>query len=68
MAGLASAGKLADTVELYGAAERAILETNAFIPLFYKNSYLICTAGNQDLRFDAFSGAVDFRYAKHFAD
>ncbi len=67
MAELASADKLSKTVELYGMTERAILDTNTFIPLFYKNNYLIYTADNADLAFDAFSGVVDFRYAKHFS-
>ncbi len=68
MAELASAGKLSDTVELYGMAEQAVIDSNAFIPLFYKNSYLVCTAGNRDIGFDAFSGAIDFKYAKHFSE
>ncbi len=68
MAQLASTSRLADAVPLYGAAEQAILETNTFIPLFYKNSYLICTAGNEDIAFDAFAGTADFRYAKHFSE
>lgn len=67
MAELAGADKLSKTVELYGMTERAILDTNTFIPLFYKNNYLIYTADNADLAFDAFSGVVDFRYAKHFS-
>ena len=68
MAELASAGKLSDTVELYAMAEQAVIDSNVFIPLFYKNSYLVCTAGNRDIGFDAFSGAVDFKYAKHFSE
>lgn len=68
LANLANAGRLADTVELYGMAEQAIIDSNTFIPLFYKNSYLVSTSGNRDIGFDAFSGTIDFRYAKHFSE
>ncbi len=68
MAELANTQKTADSVKLYGMAEQAILDSHAFIPLFYKNSYLVCTAGNTEIGFDAFSGTIDFRYAKHFSE
>lgn len=68
MATLASEDRYSEAVELYGMAEQAILDTNTFIPLFYKNAYLVCTAGNTDLGFDAFSGIIDFRNAKHFTN
>lgn len=64
---LATAWNLSDAVELYGTAERAIIESNAFIPLFYKSTYLISTAGNADIGYDAFSRVVYFRDAKHFS-
>lgn len=68
MAELANTQKTADSVKLYSMAEQAILDSHAFIPLFYKNSYLVCTSGNTEIGFDAFSGTIDFRYAKHFSE
>ncbi len=68
MTRLATAGRLSDSLSLYTAAEQAILDTHAFIPLFYKNTYLVATAGNRDILFDAFSGILDFRNAKHFSE
>lgn len=65
---LATVGRISDSVQLYTAAEQAILDTHAFIPLFYKNTYLVATAGNRDILFDPFSGVLDFRQAKHFSE
>ena len=59
--------QLSESVAVCGEAERAILRTHCFIPLFYKNSYLISTAGNQDIRYNPFGGAIDLREAKHFS-
>ncbi len=64
---IASAAQLSESLELYGAAEKAIIETNTFIPLFYKSTYLVSTAGNRDIGFNAFSRVVYFRDAKHFS-
>ena len=63
---LTSAREPADTVALCGSTEEMILASGCFVPLFYKNSYLLCTENNQDVVFDPFSGAVSFREAKHF--
>ncbi|MBQ2264039.1 MAG: peptide ABC transporter substrate-binding protein [Oscillospiraceae bacterium] len=68
LAELSNTGRAADSVKLYGMAEQAILDSMDFIPLFYKNSYLVSTAGNKEIGFDAFSGTIDFRYAKHFSE
>ena len=46
--------------------EQAILERNLFIPIFYKNQYLITSNNNQDIQFDPFSRSLCFRNAKHF--
>ncbi len=59
---------LSDAVSLYYAAEASIIESGIFIPLFYKNSYLIYTSDNTDIYFDPFAGTIDFRLAKHFSD
>ncbi len=68
MAQAASTEKLTDAAALYRMAEQSILDTVTFIPLFYKNVYLVHTANNADLGYDAFSGVVDFRNAKYFTD
>lgn len=68
MSKLATSSRIADSVPLYTAAEQAILDTHTFIPLFYKNTYLVATAGNREILFDAFSDVLDFRRAKHFSE
>jgi oligopeptide transport system substrate-binding protein len=67
MQGLSTSQQLSDSVTLYGAAEQAIMESRCFIPLFYKNTYLIYTSGNEALFYDAFARVVGFRDAKHFS-
>ncbi|MCQ2417451.1 MAG: ABC transporter substrate-binding protein [Oscillospiraceae bacterium] len=61
----ASAPNLADCVELYRQAETVILEDHCFIPLFYKQRYLICKKGVEDVSFNPFSGQVQFSEAKY---
>ncbi len=68
MASAAGCELLSEAGDYYYSAEEALIEELLFIPLFYKNSYLYCSSNNTDLQFDAFTGAYDFRYAKHFAD
>lgn len=63
---LAKADNLSASIELYGAAEQAVIDSHAFIPLFYKSSYLVYTSGNEDIYCDPFSGALSLREAKHF--
>ena len=55
-----------DCVELYRQAEEAILADNCFIPLFYKQRYLICKRGVSDVVFNPFSGQVQFSGAKFY--
>ena len=64
---LSTATKFADSVNLYGVAEQTAINTHQFIPLFYKKTYLVYTSVNTDVEFNPFSGAVDFRNAKHFS-
>lgn len=52
-------------VELYRQAEEAILSDYCFIPLFYKQRYLICKSGVEDVVFNPFSGQVQFSVAKY---
>ena len=56
----------AAAVALYSDAERSLLEAHRFIPLFYKNVYLVTTAGNTDIVFRASPLSADLRSAKHF--
>ncbi|MCR4644487.1 MAG: peptide ABC transporter substrate-binding protein [Oscillospiraceae bacterium] len=68
-AAFAAPGKAAqrsDSIALYGEAEKTFLESACFIPLLYKNTYLVTTDGNEDVRYDPFTGAVYLREAKHF--
>lgn len=58
--------KLSDSLSVYQEAEALLLDSWDFIPLFYKAEYLIYRPSNTDLRFDPYTNAVLFRYAKHF--
>ena len=58
---------LQQTVEIYGTAEKELLTGNQFIPLFYQNLYLICTAKNQQIYARPFSRSIDFRKAQHYS-
>lgn len=62
----AAAPNLTDCVELYRQAEEAILSDHCFIPLFYKQRYLICKQGVSDVVFNPFSGQVQFSEAKFY--
>lgn len=46
--------------------EQTILSDYWFLPIFYKNQYCITSTKNADIAYDAFSGALNFRNAKHF--
>lgn len=60
----AAVPNLTDCVELYRQAEEAILSDHCFLPLFYKQRYLICKKGVSDVIFNPFSGQVMFSEAK----
>lgn len=64
---ISDTSSLSDQIALYGSAEKAILETDLFIPLFYQNLYLIYTRGNTDIFCRPFNHSIDFRNAKYFA-
>lgn len=55
-----------DLVELFSNAERQAVQEYSFIPVFYKNEYLISSKECDDIIFDVFSGAVNFREAKYY--
>ncbi|MBP5362323.1 MAG: peptide ABC transporter substrate-binding protein [Ruminococcus sp.] len=62
--------KCSDTnalVEAYTSAERGIIERYGFIPVFYKKSYLIANKDNEQIYYDPFTEAVDFRLALNYS-
>lgn len=61
--GCAEAGKLAG---LLGETEAALVSEYSFIPLFYKNSYLIAGSENEDIILNPFNSSVDFSIAKNY--
>ena len=52
---------LSGTLEHYRAAERLLLEDACFIPLFYKQEYLVFRPDNEDLAFDPFTDRCSLR-------
>lgn len=58
---------VSELVDCYCKQESRILDGYGFIPLFYKNSYLVMNSDNEDIIYDAFTGAVDFRIAKNYS-
>ncbi|MBQ8960489.1 MAG: peptide ABC transporter substrate-binding protein [Ruminococcus sp.] len=56
-----------ELVEAYTSAERELLGQYTFIPLFYKNSYLIADRDNEQIVYDPFTGAVDYRQALNYS-
>ncbi len=58
---------ISELVDCYCAEESGILDGYGFIPLFYKNSYLIMQDDNEDILYDAFTGSLDFKYAKNYS-
>lgn len=67
LAALAAPEHLADAVQLYGAVEQVLINSHTFIPLFYKNTYLLYTEQNTDIWYDPFAETIDLRSAKHFS-
>lgn len=53
-------------VEKYSEAEQLIIHSYCFVPLFYKNSYLIANKDNEDIFYDPFTEAVDYRIAQNY--
>ncbi len=56
------------SIELYRKAEQIILADHSFLPLFYKNVYLVTRPQNEDIRLEPFSGQVYFQNAKFFEE
>lgn len=57
---------VSELVNCYCTQESKILDSYSFIPLFYKNSYLIMNDDNEDIIYDPFTEAIDFRIAKNY--
>lgn len=47
-------------------AEKMILNSFDFIPVFYKTEYEILGKGNKDINYNPFTKQINFRYAKYF--
>ncbi len=57
----------AEAVDYYARAECAILDTLCFVPLFYQNTYLYYTSGNDGFTYDPFASIIEFRNARYFS-
>ncbi|MBR6242424.1 MAG: peptide ABC transporter substrate-binding protein [Ruminococcus sp.] len=53
-------------VDQYAAFERDVIGQYCFVPLFYKNTYLVSKKDNEDIKYEPFSGALDFTDAKNY--
>lgn len=56
-----------ELINNYAAAEKRVLEQFGFVPLFYKNSYLVANKDNEDIIYDPFTGSIDYRIAKNYS-
>lgn len=59
-------GDSSQLAELIAETEMKLIEEYSFIPLFYKNTYLISHKECADIAYNPFSESVDFRAAKYF--
>lgn len=62
----AAVKNLADCVEIYRITEEALLSDSCFVPLFYKQRYLICKKGAEDIHINHFTGQLRFTDAKFY--
>lgn len=63
---LLKCSSVSDLIQMYTSAEKEIIDSFDFIPLFYKNSYLVSEKDNESISFDPFTGSVDYRLAQNF--
>lgn len=63
---VAKAGSLNEAVELYSSAEESVIDSYAYIPLFYGNEYFIYPTNKTDIEYKPFTREIYFRYAKNF--
>lgn len=57
---------LSDCVKLYSAAEKKIIGDCGYIPVFYGCEYLVYPDEISDIRYDPFTGQIDFTNAKNY--
>ena len=57
---------LADSAELYAQAEQLLLDSAAFVPLYYKNEYFYTAKDCADIVYNPFTKRVYFSQAKKF--
>lgn len=55
-----------DYVGKFSSIEKDILSQYCFVPIFYKNTYMVVKEENKDVLYEPFSQAVIFQYAKNF--
>lgn len=66
-AAVMKSSSVTDLINNYIAAEKKIIDSCGFIPLFYKNSYLVAKEDNEDIIYDPFTGSIDYRIAKNYS-
>ena len=57
---------LADSAELYAQAEQLLMDSAAFVPLYYKNEYFYTAKDCADIVYNPFTKRVYFSQAKKF--
>lgn len=55
-----------EKIKAYSEIENEILMSGDYIPVFYKNKFVVYKKGITDFIFNPFSEQVNFRYAKYF--
>lgn len=56
-----------ELVDKYSEAEQLIIHSYRFVPIFYKNAYLIAYSDNEDIIYDPFTEAIDYRIAQNYS-
>ncbi len=64
--GILTCSSVDKLVEKYSEAEKAIVDTYCFVPIFYKNSYLVANKANEDIIYDPFTESIDYRIAQNY--
>ncbi len=55
-----------EKIKSYSEIENEILMSGDYIPVFYKNKFVVYKKGISDFIFNPFSEQINFRYAKYF--
>lgn len=64
---LMSCSTFDELAERYSGAESVLLDRLEFIPLFYRSRWLVCDSDNENISFDPFTGAIDYRCALNYS-